>query len=61
MLAVILLLILIVLFLVADLVIFIRAERKGETFKEALHGEVDALKKRLAKAEAKIDGGAIHQ
>jgi 5,10-methylenetetrahydrofolate reductase len=54
-----LILIVIVVLLVVDLVTFIRAERKGETFKAALHGEVDAAKKRLTQLEAKIDGGSV--
>lgn len=53
-----LLLVLIVL-AVAAIVTFIRAERKGQTFKTALHGEVDALKKRMKRIEAGVDGGTI--
>ena len=52
-----LLLVLIVLAVVA-IVTFVRTERKGQTFKTALHGEVDALKKRMKQVEAGIDGGA---
>jgi len=55
------LLVLIILLQCAAIITFIRAQRNGQTFKTALHGEVDALKKRMTQAESKIDGGTIPQ
>lgn len=53
------LLVLIILLQCAAIVTFIRAQRHGQTFKTALHGEIDALKLRMKKAESRFDGGTL--